>query len=63
MFKVPTIGLFVYKEVTPNHIAVMYNGNISDVAGKRGKILGVIFIFNIYLQNVSYTCLYNGVIQ
>ena len=38
-------------------------GSISDVVGKRGRILGVvIFIFNISFKNVSYVFvkLYNG---
>ena len=34
---------------------IIFNGNISDVVEKRGRILGVvIFIFNIGFKNVSY---------
>ena len=37
------------------HYLIIFNGNISDVVGKGGRILGiVIFIFNINFKNVSY---------
>ena len=46
MFSVSFMEMFVYKEV------------ISDVAGKCGRILGVvIFIFDINFENVSYVFL------
>ena len=36
-------------------VLVIFNGNIFDVVGKRGRILGiVIFIFNISFKNDSY---------
>ena len=51
MFILSIIGMFLYKDVTSNHTI-----NISDVFGKRGRILGtVIFIFNIILVFVNIT--------
>ena len=44
--------MFVCKEVMSNDTI---NGSVSDVVGKRVRILGVaIFIFNISFKNVSY---------
>ena len=46
MLNISVIEMFVF---------IISNGNISDIVGKRGRILGVaIFIFNISFQNVSY---------
>ena len=40
MFSVSSKGMFVYKKM------IHFNENISDVVGRRGRILGVvIFIF------------------
>ena len=36
-------------------LLIIFNGNISDVVGKRGRILVVvIFIFDISFQNFGY---------
>ena len=35
-------------------LLVIFNGNVPDVVGKRGRILGVVIIFNISLRNVSF---------
>ena len=49
IFSVLIIELFVNKELTSNDtiILVIFNNNISDIVGKRGRILGVVIIFNI----------------
>ena len=57
MFSVSIIGMFAYKEVMANdtNYLVIFDGNISDIVGKRGRILGVIiFMSNISFKNVSY---------
>ena len=37
------------------HYLIIFNKNISDLVGKRGRILGVfIFILNISFQNINY---------
>ena len=44
------------RDIESYHYLVNFNGNISDVVGKRGRILGtVIFIFNIILVFVNIT--------
>ena len=58
MFNVSIIEMFMYMEVTSDDIIhlqyVIFNGNISNVVGKRGRILGVvIFIFNTSFRNFS----------
>ena len=50
-------------DVKWRHYFVIFNGNISDVVGKRGRIFGVvIFIFNIALRMLAVYLLrfYNG---
>ena len=57
MFGVSIIGMFAYKEVTSNdtNYLFIFDGNISDIVGKHGRILVVIiFMFNISFKNVSY---------
>ena len=59
MFSLSIMGMFVYKEVASNDTIItlcsMGTGNISDIVGNCGRILGVvIFIFNINFKNISY---------
>ena len=35
-------------------LLVIFNGNVPDVVGKCGRILGVVIMFNISLHNVSF---------
>ena len=48
--------LVIFKEMTSKILyLVIFKGNISDLIGKCGRVLGVaIFIFNISFKNVSY---------
>ena len=58
MFKVSIIQMFVLKKVTSNDTIIYSSaiGNISDIAGKRLRVLDVvIFILTISFQNVSVT--------
>ena len=50
------MGMFEYKEMTSKILyLVIFKGNISDLIGKCGRVLGgAIFIFNISFKNVSY---------
>ena len=42
MFNAPSIGMFMYKKMNQmiSLSIVIFNANISDVVGKRGRILG-----------------------
>ena len=57
IFSVLIIELFVNKELTSNDtiILVIFNNNISDIVGKRGRILGVVIIFNKSFKALNYS--------
>ena len=57
MFNVASIGTFVYRQV--NQVVslsfAIFNGNISDEVGTRGRIFGIVTsMFNINFKSISY---------